>query len=403
MDFTGTLQAASVRGDRKGGGLTEPTQRRGESSLSPEELRRYQRHFNLAEIGISGQERLKASSVLLVGAGGLGAPLALYLAAAGVGRIGIVEFDRVEESNLHRQVLYGQSDLGRSKLEVALERLSEVNPHIEVEPHSVRLSAQNALDLIAPYDVVADGSDNFPTRYLVNDACVMVGRPNVFGSILRFEGQLSVFATTDGPCYRCLFPEPPPPGLVPSCAEGGVLGILPGIIGSLQANEVVKLLLGIGEPMIGRFLTFDALAVRFRELQLRKDPDCPICSLAPEDRQLVEYSDACESPEPDREVLAQQVAGWLQSGTPLQLIDVREPHEWQMARLEGAILIPLRELPGHLSEIPTDRAVVVYCHHGVRSLHAVNYLRGEGLTTATSLRGGIDAWSREIDGDVARY
>ncbi|MBZ0111048.1 MAG: molybdopterin-synthase adenylyltransferase MoeB [Thermoanaerobaculia bacterium] len=366
-------------------------------------MRRYQRHFNLPEIGIAGQEHLKASSVLLVGAGGLGTPLALYLAAAGVGRIGIVEFDRVEESNLHRQVLYGESDLGRPKLEVAVERLAEVNPHVEVVPHPVRLSAENALDLIESYDVVADGSDNFPTRYLVNDACVILGRPNVFGSILRFEGQLSVFAAGDGPCYRCLFPEPPPPGLVPNCAEGGVLGILPGIIGSLQANEVVKLLLGIGEPMIGRFLTFDALSLRFRELQLRKASECPICSLPPEERQLMEYVDACEVPAPDREVSVQQLAEWLDGGPPLQLIDVREPHEWQISRLEGASLIPLRDLPGRLADIARDRNVVVYCHHGIRSLHAVEYLRSEGLTTTTSLQGGIDAWSRHVDPDVARY
>ena len=280
--------------------LSEPA-----DPLSPAELRRYGRHLVIPEVGVEGQERLKASRVLLVGAGGLGSPLALYLAAAGVGRLGLVEFDTVDESNLQRQVLYGESDVGRPKLEVALERLREINPHCRVEPHAVRLDSSNALDIIAGYEVVVDGSDNFPTRYLVNDACVLAGKPNVYGSIFRFEGQVSVFWGAEGPCYRCLFPEPPPPGLVPSCAEGGVLGILPGVIGALQANEAVKLLLGLGEPMIGRLLLFDALKMRFRELKLKKDPSCPVCSDNPTQRELIDYEQFCGEVEVEQEAGAE--------------------------------------------------------------------------------------------------
>ncbi len=369
-------------------------------NLSQAELRRYQRHFNLPQVGVEGQEKLKQSSVLLVGLGGLGTPLALYLAAAGVGRLGLVEFDQVEESNLQRQVLYGVSDVGRPKLDVALERLREVNPEVELVPHAVRFGVDNAAELVAAYDVVADGSDNFGTRYLVNDACVLGGTPNVFGSILRFEGQLSVFATADGPCYRCLFPEPPPPGLVPNCADGGVLGILPGIIGSLQANEVVKLLLGIGTSMAGRFLTFDALTLRFRELRLARSAECPVCSESASIHRLEEYESVCEVPAPEFETTVVELSSELEA---VQLIDVREPHEWQIARLPGAQLIPLRELPGRVDELARDRKVVVYCHHGIRSRHAVEYLRNEGLSNSSSLRGGIDAWSREVDADVPRY
>ena len=371
--------------------------------LSDAELRRYRRHFNLDEVGVAGQQRLKESSVLLVGLGGLGAPLSMYLAAAGVGRIGLIEFDEVEESNLQRQILYEQGDIGASKLEVAARRLERLNPHVEIVRHAERFCVDNAAERVAAYDVVADGSDNFATRYLVNDACVLGGRPNVFGAILRFEGQLSVFAAEDGPCYRCLFPEPPPPGLIPNCAEGGVLGILPGIIGSMQANEVVKLLLGVGRPMIGRFLTFDALEMSFREIKLKRSPTCPVCSPEGAIRELKEYAVSCAPPAAELESSVTQLSVWRQEGALVQVIDVREPHEWQIARIEGAELIPLRELPGRVGEISTDQTVVVYCHHGVRSLQAVDYLRSEGFENSTSLQGGIDHWSCKIDTTVPRY
>jgi adenylyltransferase/sulfurtransferase len=379
--------------------------------LSGAERRRYGRHLVIPEVGEEGQRRLKAGSVLLVGAGGLGSPLALYLAAAGVGRLGVVEFDRVDESNLQRQVLYGHPDVGRPKLEAARERLAAVNPHVTVVPHAERLSAANALELIRGYDVVADGSDNFAARYLVNDACVMLGKPDVWGAIARFEGQLSVFWAARGPCYRCLFPEPPPPGVVQSCAEAGVLGVLPGIVGCLQANEVIKLLLGAGEPLLGRLLVFDALGVRFRELKLKKDPACPVCGERPTQRGLVEYEEHCGLPAPAAaegameplEIDVDEVARWRQEGRDFDLLDVRQPGEHAVATIEGARLVPLRELPQRLGELDPSRPLVVYCHHGMRSLHAVQLLRSQGFQRARSMAGGIDAWSCEVDPAVPRY
>ena len=381
------------------------------SPLDAAEIRRYGRHLTLPEVGREGQERLKGSSVLVVGLGGLGSPIGLYLAAAGVGRLGLVEFDQVEVTNLQRQVLYGEADLGRAKIDAAMERLHQVNPHIELVPHPERLESSNALDLFAGYDVVVDGSDNFPTRYLVNDACVLTGTPNVYGSIFRFEGQVSVFWGAHGPCYRCLFAEPPPPGLVPSCAEGGVLGVLPGIVGSLQANEVIKLLLGVGEPLIGRLVLFDALKLRFRELELDKNPDCPICSERPTQTGLIDYRAFCgleEQPaqpavEAALEITVEELKSSLDNGDAPQIVDVRSPIEWQICRLEGARLLPLHELPQRLEEIDRERALVVHCHSGVRSLQAVRYLRQQGFDRAQNLTGGIDAWSLRIDPSVPRY
>lgn len=394
--------------------------------LGPEEVRRYGRHLILPEVGKEGQRRLKASRVLIVGAGGLGSPLALYLAAAGVGTLGLVDFDAVDLSNLQRQILYGGSDVGRPKLEAAVERLHEVNPHVEVEAHAVRLASDNALDLLAGYDLVADGSDNFPTRYLVNDACVLLGKPNVYGSIFRFEGQVAVFWGAQGPCYRCLFAEPPPPGLVPSCAEGGVLGVLPGVIGALQANEVVKLLLaphadGV-EPAVGRLVTFDALRLRFRELRLKKSPQCPVCSEHPTQKGLIDYEALCgasredleekAAPSPEEnpdvgdelpvQVDAAELARWLEEGRALTLLDVRTPMEVDVCRIEGSTFIPLQELPDRLGELDGDKTIVALCHHGVRSSYAVEILRRQGLR-AVNLDGGIDAWSEQVDPSVPRY
>jgi adenylyltransferase/sulfurtransferase len=388
--------------------------------LDATELRRYGRHLVIPEVGQDGQRRLKAARVLLVGAGGLGSPLALYLAAAGVGRIGLVDFDRVEASNLQRQLLFSEDDLGREKVSAAVERLRGVNPHVVIEPHAVRLTAANALELLADYDVVADGSDNFATRYLVNDACVLLGKPDVWGAVQRFEGQLAVFWAARGACYRCLFPEPPPPGAVPSCAEAGVLGVLPGIVGALQASEVLKLLLGIGEPALGRLLVFDALRLRFRELALRKSPSCPVCSPEPTQRGLVEYPELCGEGGPGRkedavgevsfdggwqdlEVAVADLRRWRQEGRDLQLLDVRQPVEHSIARIEGARLIPLAELPARVGELDPARPVVVHCHHGPRSLRAAQWLRAQGFARAASLAGGIDAWSIEVDPAVPRY
>jgi adenylyltransferase/sulfurtransferase len=384
-------------------------------TLDAEETRRFGRHLTLPEVGLAGQRRLKASRVLLVGAGGLGSPLGLYLAAAGVGTLGLVDDDRVEVSNLQRQVLYGESDLGRAKVEAASQRLWDVAPTVEIEPHGERFTAANARELVERYDVVADGSDNFPTRYLVNDACVHAGRPEVWGAVERFEGQLAVFWGGRGPCYRCLFPEPPPPGLVPSCAEAGVLGVVPGVVGALMAGEVVKLLLGIGEPALGRLLVFDALRLRFRELRLAKNPDCPICGAAPRLTELAEYAAACNQEDEDMtgedgiegevpfDVDVQQLKAWLDKGRDLVLIDVREPHEHQICRIDGSLLVPLAELPRRWQELDSDALVVVHCHHGPRSSHAVQFLRRQGFARATNLAGGIEAWSLYVDPDVPRY
>ena len=382
----------------------------GPPPLSNDELLRYARHLILPEVGLEGQQRLKASSVLIVGAGGLGSPLALYLAAAGVGRIGLVDFDRVEATNLQRQILYGDSSVGRSKLDVARERLEDLNPRIEIETHEGRLESVNALDLIARYDVVADGTDNFPTRYLVNDACALSGKPNVFGSIFRFDGQVTVFDAARGPCYRCLYPDPPPPGLVPSCAEGGVLGVLPGIIGALQGAETVKLLLGLGESLIGRLLLFDALAMSFRELTLRKDPACPLCGERRSITQLIDYESFCgvspaeaKSGRDSREITARELAALRARGEDVVVVDVREPFEHEIARIPGAILIPLGSLPARIRELDGTREIVLYCHTGRRSARALEFLEQAGFRKLRNLQGGVDAWSRDVDPSVIRY
>lgn len=375
--------------------------------LSREEILRYSRHLLLPEVGVDGQRRLKAARVLAVGAGGLGSPIALYLAAAGIGTLGIVEFDLVDVTNLQRQVLHGTPDVGRPKLDSAAARLADLNPHVVVERHAERLTSANALDLLGRYDVIVDGSDNFPTRYLVNDACVLLGKPLVYGSIFRFDGQVSVFDAQRGPCYRCLYSEPPPPGLVPSCAEGGVLGVLPGIIGSLQALEVLKLVLGVGDPLVGRLVLFDALRLRFRELGLRKDPECPICGPAPTIRALIDYEAFCGIGAPSApsatELDPRALREALARESPPALLDVREPHEYDIVHLEGSTLIPLRELPRRLTELDPRRDLVVLCHHGARSLQAVELLRGAGFSRARSLAGGIDAWAETIDPGMARY
>jgi adenylyltransferase/sulfurtransferase len=383
-------------------------ERPSELGLSAAEVRRYSRHLVIPEVGAEGQQRLKEASVLIVGAGGLGSPVSMYLAAAGVGRLGLVEFDRVEESNLQRQVLFGQSDIGRSKLEVAQQRLGDINPLIEIRAHPTRIEATNAMELVRDYDIVVDGSDNFPTRYLVNDACVLAGKPNVYGSIFRFEGQAAVFWGARGPCYRCLFPEPPPPGLVPSCAEGGVLGVMPGIIGSLQASEAVKLILGVGEPLIGRLIIFDALAFRFRELRLKKNPECPVCSERPTLTRLIDYEEFCglraeQTRAGDVNISPSDLERWQKEGRQPLLVDVRTPREWQICRLEGAQLMPLQELPGRWQELDPGQDVVVYCHHGNRSAHAVDFLRRMGIEKARNLAGGIEAWSTTVDPSVPRY
>jgi adenylyltransferase/sulfurtransferase len=389
--------------------VDEPRTATALPQLSPEEIRRYSRHLIMPEVGMEGQRRLKAARVLMIGGGGLGSPIGLYLAAAGVGTLGLVEFDTVDESNLHRQVLYGRSDVGRPKLDAALGRLSDVNPLIRLVPHNTRLDSGNARKLFENYDIVVDGTDNFPTRYLVNDACVLTGKPNVYGSIFRFEGQVSIFWGEKGPCYRCLFPEPPPPGLVPSCAEGGVLGVLPGIIGALQANEVIKLIIGEGEPLLGRLLLFDALRMRFRELKLKKDPNCPVCSAHPTQTELIDYEQFCGmgpepvSPDADFDIHVPELRQWQEEGREFTLLDVRNLPEWNIARIEGASLIPLHELRDRLNELDTAANLVVYCHHGPRSTQAVGFLRQMGFARARNLAGGIDAWSRQADPSVPRY
>lgn len=393
---------------------TQPAWATGADGLPPlsqEELLRYSRHLILPEVGLAGQRRIKAASVLVIGAGGLGSPLALYLAAAGVGRIGIVDFDVVDESNLQRQVLHGTSSVGRPKLESAVARLADLNPNVRVDEHETRITSENALDLMRPYDVVVDGTDNFPTRYLVNDACVLLGKPNVYGSIFRFEGQASVFDARVGPCYRCLYPDPPPPGLVPSCAEGGVLGVLPGVIGVIQGIETLKLILGVGETLVGRLLLFDALAMRFRELKLRKDPACPICGEDPTIRELIDYEQFCGITPVEAatesaarwEVDAREVQARRARGEDFDLVDVREPHEFEIAHIEGARLIPLNSLPARLSELDSSREIVLHCHHGQRSMRALEYLYSSGFRKLKNLRGGIDSWSRDVDPLVPRY
>ncbi len=369
-------------------------------SFSPSEFARYSRHLIMPEVGLEGQKALKNSSVLIVGAGGLGTPSAMYLVAAGVGRVGIVDFDDIEKSNLHRQVLYSEEDVGRSKSEVAKERLLKVNPNVSIELHKLRLDSSNALDILKDYDIVMDGTDNFPTRYLVNDACVLLGKPNVYASIFRFEGQASVFYAKEGPCYRCLYPEPPPAGLVPSCAEGGVLGVLPGIMGSIQAAEAIDLILGKGTPLIGRLLLFDALDMKFKELKLRKNPDCPVCGEHPTVKALIDYEAFCgvkDESDEVKEMTAGALKRLIDAGDDVFLLDVREPSEYEMARIEGARLIPLGELPQRINELDTADDIVVYCHSGQRSAQAVHLLSGMGFKKAKNLKGGIVAWMEQLD------
>jgi adenylyltransferase/sulfurtransferase len=375
--------------------------------FSHDEILRYSRHLLLPEVGVEGQRRLKAARVLLVGMGGLGSPAALYLAAAGVGTLGLVEFDTVDLTNLQRQVLHGSSQVGKPKVVSAAARLTDLNPHVRLEPFPERLTSANAIEVLRAFDLIVDGSDNFPTRYLVNDACALLRRPLVYGSIFRFEGQVSVFDVDRGPCYRCLYSEPPPPGLVPSCAEGGVLGVLPGVIGSLQALEAIKLILGAGEPLIGRLLLFDALRLHFRELQLRKDPDCPLCGPKRSITSLIDYEAFCGIGAPAThagpEITARELRETLAQERPVTILDVREPHEHEIVQLPGSRHIPLRELPARLGELDPRGDLVVLCHHGARSLQAVELLRGAGFSHARSLAGGIDAWAVEVDPEVPRY
>ncbi len=382
----------------------------GQAPLTPAQYDRYRRHLNLPEFGVEGQRALLGSSVLLVGAGGLGSPLALYLAAAGLGRIGLMDFDVVDVSNLQRQVLYQTADIGKPKVEVARQRIQALNPDVEVTLHAEQLTSENALEIFAPYDVVIDGTDNFPTRYLSNDACVLLGKPTVYGAILRFEGQASTFDASRGPCYRCLFPEPPPPGEVPSCAEGGVLGVLPGMIAMIQATETVKLLTGIGEPLIGRFLHYDALEMKFNEFRFQKDPDCPLCGDSPTITELVDYEGFCGVPAVEEapafgEVSASEVQARLTAGDDFLLLDVRRDDEYETARIDGSLLIPLDQLESRLVELGEwkDRRVIVHCHKGGRSAAACALLSGAGFADISNLVGGIDAWSLTIDPEVPRY
>ena len=382
-----------------------------EFSLTQEEVERYRRHLVLPEVTLAGQKRIKAASVLCIGVGGLGSPLALYLTAAGVGRLGLVDNDTVDLSNMQRQILFGTGDIGRPKTEVARERLSSLNPHVEVVAHCQRLTQENALSLIEDYEIVADASDNFPTRYLVNDACVLSGKPDVHASIFRFEGQLSVFDASRGPCYRCIFPAPPPPGQVPSCADAGVLGALPGMIGSMQALEVLKLILGKGEPLIGRLALIDTLSFCLREIAVRKDPLCPICGSSPSIRELSDDEAVCGGPspkgmkEPERipQIEAERLQEQLAAGASIRLLDVREPYEAAIARIAEALLIPLAQLPLRLKELDPAAEYVVYCHTGIRSLHAARLMHEAGFKRVWNLMGGIEAWSARVDPSTPRY
>jgi molybdopterin/thiamine biosynthesis adenylyltransferase/rhodanese-related sulfurtransferase len=382
----------------------------GAVELSNDEIARYSRHLIMPEVALDGQKTLKAAKVLTVGTGGLGSPLALYLAAAGIGTLGIVDFDVVDESNLQRQILHGTSDVGRPKVESARDKIKDINPNVEVVVHEEALTSENALEIFADYDVIVDGTDNFPTRYLVNDACVLLGKPNVYGSIFRFEGQASVFYAEEGPCYRCLYPEPPPPGLVPSCAEGGVLGILPGAIGTIQATETVKLILGIGEPLIGRLLLYDALGMSFREMKLRKDPNCPVCGENQTVTELIDYQEFCGIPQANAaeqangvpEITVQDLKAKLDDGEDINVLDVREPHEYEVANI-GVRLIPLGELPQRLAELDQSENFAIHCKTGGRSARAVELLQDAGFQNVYNVKGGITAWSEEIDPSVPKY
>ncbi|QPC85074.1 molybdopterin-synthase adenylyltransferase MoeB [Phototrophicus methaneseepsis] len=406
-----------------------------QAELSHEEISRYSRHIIMPEVGIEGQRKLKAASVLLIGTGGLGSPTALYLAAAGIGRMGLVDYDVVDESNLQRQVIHGTSTVGVRKVDSAEKRLLDLNPDIQIDKHNVPLTSENALELFAPYDVIIDGTDNFPTRYLVNDACVKLGKPNVYGSIFRFEGQLSVFYAEEGPCYRCMFPEPPPPGLVPSCAEGGVLGILPGTIGTMQATEAIKLILGIGEPMIGRMLLYDALNMEFNTIKVRKDPHCPVCGVPADEVELIDYEQFCGMPAHDhssfsladeeeyegmQEISVSDLKARIDAGDDIVVLDVRDPHEWEIAAIDGTLRIPKgdiqaaknaviagRKLPEEtvLAQIPRDKTLMVHCRSGKRSADSINFLREAGYdpNKMYNVLGGILAWADEIDPSLPKY
>jgi adenylyltransferase/sulfurtransferase len=380
--------------------------------LNNDEIRRYSRHLILPEVGLAGQKKIKSTKVLCIGAGGLGSPIAMYLAAAGIGKIGIVDFDTVDFSNLQRQIIHGTEDVGRPKAVSAKETIASINPNVEVVIHNTRISSENAFDLIGQYDIVVDGTDNFPTRYLTNDACVLLKKPNVYGSIFRFEGQASVFAPhLGGPCYRCLYPEPPPPGMVPSCAEGGVLGVLPGIIGCIQATEILKLALGKGSSLIGRLVLFNALDMKFRELKLRRDPSCPICGDQPTIKELIDYEVFCGiQPEPlnpgqnPDEVTVQEMKKALDDASlGIKVIDVREPDEQQIARIAGVPLFPLSNLPQRFTELDPNTRIYIHCKSGVRSMKALNFLREQGFKYVKSVKGGIGAWSDEIDSSVPKY
>ncbi|HXO44678.1 MAG TPA: molybdopterin-synthase adenylyltransferase MoeB [Candidatus Cybelea sp.] len=380
------------------------------ATLSKAEVMRYSRHLIMPEVGMEGQLKIKQAKVLCIGTGGLGAPLGLYLAAAGVGRIGLVDFDVVDTTNLQRQVLFGTSDVGRPKTEAAAERLRNLNPEIRIDTYETQLTSANALELFKDYDIIVDGTDNFPTRYLVNDACVITGKPNVYGSIFRFEGQITVFGYPGGPCYRCLYPEPPPPGLVPSCAEGGVLGVLPGIVGTIQAAETLKLIIGKGEPLVGRLLLFDALAMKFRELKLRKNPECPVCGEHPTVTKLIDYAEFCgvrgeEGPTTVTnvpEITPKELKARLDRGDDIYVLDVREPNEYQICNINGH-LIPLGELSRRVHELDSSREIVAHCKSGKRSAEAVEFLRGAGFRKISSLKGGILAWSDQVDPTVPKY
>ncbi len=406
------------------------------SELTNEEIRRYSRHLIMPEVGIEGQKKLKAASILLIGTGGLGSPLALYLAAAGIGRIGLVDYDVVDETNLQRQVIHGQSSVGVLKIDSAEQKMKDINPYLQVDKYNVPLTSENAIELFTPYDIIIDGTDNFPTRYLVNDACVKLGKPNVYGSIFRFEGQLSVFYAKEGPCYRCMFPTPPPPGLVPSCAEGGVLGILPGTIGTMQATEALKLILGIGEPMIGKMLLYDALEMSFTKLKVRKDPNCPVCGIPHEQVQLIDYEMFCGMPAHDRsdykagtngaekketlsEINVKELKARIDSGEKLTIVDVRDPHEWEISALEGSLRIPKGKIEAAkndvlagrktadmtvLAQIPSEGEVIFQCRSGKRSADSIKFLQEVGYTNQlVNLKGGILAWADEIDPSMPKY
>jgi adenylyltransferase/sulfurtransferase len=380
--------------------------------LTTDDLSRYSRHLILPEVGMEGQRKLKAARVLCVGTGGLGSPLALYLTAAGIGTLGLVDFDVVDTSNLQRQIIHSTKDIGRKKLDSAAEKLTALNPSIKIVKHETMLTSANAFEILKDYDIVADGTDNFPTRYLINDACVLLGKPNVYGSIFRFEGQASVFATAEGPCYRCLYPDPPPPGLVPSCAEGGVLGILPGLVGVIQATEVIKLILGKGESLIGRLLLVDALAMRFRELKLRKNPECPVCGQHPTVTQLIDYQQFCgivpETPEEKGvkngipQLTVKELKRRIDAGEEVYILDVREPYEYRIAQIGGK-LIPQNEVPQRLAEIDREREVIVQCHSGIRSQSVAEFLKQRGYSKVVNLAGGITAWANEIDPKMQKY